>query len=126
MFEYHGWAVLRERDTEADISPELLQELDKNIRAGNAHVETNQWEHVLLMTGLRNHRHEDTIDTFRWIAAHLPGSYGLLYVWDDEISGHSDTDFRVYRLARGRRTEHGDPFLSQRLPTIEEPDPKDV
>lgn len=80
--------------------------------------------HSFTVTGLRNHRKEEVIDLFRWLAENGPGSYGLLHVCDDE-DGERGADyangFRVWRLARGRLTEHTDPFLSPRIPTVEDP-----
>ncbi len=79
--------------------------------------------HVLSIAGHRNHRYEPVIDLFRWLAVNGPGSYGLLYVWDDEDHKHGDYQnlFRVWRLARGVLEERSDPFLSPPIPTVEDP-----
>ncbi|WP_207383576.1 Imm7 family immunity protein [Paenibacillus solani] len=37
-----------------------------------------------LISGLHNHKSEYVINIFKWIAINLPGSYGLLYIHDDE------------------------------------------
>src|SRR5262245_50638294 len=63
---------------------------------------------VLFAHGLRNHRYEPVIALFRWVAAELPDSYGLLYVHDDEVHDRGpdhENSFRVWRLARGRFEE---------------------
>jgi hypothetical protein len=60
------------------------------------------------------------IDLFKWIAAELPHSYGLLYAHDDEALGQ-ENEFRVWRLARGEIEERPDPFLSPYIPTVELP-----
>lgn len=59
------------------------------------------------------------IELFAQVGQLAPGSYGLLYVHDDEDPKHG-LDFRVFRLARGAVTEHGDRFLSPVIPTLED------
>lgn len=139
MFEFHGWlslrvdeqddpdlAILEERLDRAERA--LLNEVEKVDddfsvfelrRAGNA-------LRYLSVHGLTNHRYSQVIDLFRWVAASLPESYGLLYVWDNEDdreNGSYSNAFRVWRVAQGALTEHADAFLSPRVPTIEKPLP---
>src|SRR5215467_2984439 len=63
--------------------------------------------------GHRHPRH------FRTRRPDRPGSYGLLYVWDDESNQHPN-EFRVFKLARGRVTEHSDVLLSPVIPALED------
>lgn len=73
--------------------------------------------------GFKNHSAtigQELLDLFRYIAHVAPGSYGLLYIWDDEDLA-CDNEFRAYVLARGAFTERADPFLSPVVPTIEDP-----
>ncbi|MCA2229110.1 Imm7 family immunity protein [Nonomuraea aurantiaca] len=58
---------------------------------------------------------------FQRIGQIAPGSYGLLHLWDDE--GTHPNEFRVYRLVRGRLSEHADTLLSPTIPTLEDPEP---
>ena len=77
----------------------------------------------LTISGLRNHRREEVIDLFEWLAENSPACYGLLYVQDGEDwrrGADYQNDFRVWRLAKGQLTEHADPFLSPRIPTVED------
>jgi hypothetical protein len=136
VFEFHGWATIRVPDADgADFKPigggpEV--EAIKRVRSAinDAHDEfslfdvrqTGNGQTVLMAHGLRNHRFEPVVGLFRWVAAELPDSYGLLYVHDDEAEGH-DNEFRVWRLARGRFEELADPFLSPYTPTVEPPSP---
>jgi hypothetical protein len=70
------------------------------------------------------------VDVLRWLAATGPGSYGLVYVHDDEdvgdagrLRGRDGTDrsneFRVWRLLGGTVEELADPFLSPIVPRID-------
>ena len=63
-----------------------------------------------------------------WVATNGPGSYGLVYVHDDEDNaGNTDYGrglmdftnvFRVWRICNGELTELADPFLSPIVPTV--------
>jgi hypothetical protein len=61
------------------------------------------------------------LELFQRIGRIAPGSYGLLHLWDDE--GAHPNEFRVYRLVRGRLSEHDDTLLSPTVPTLEDPEP---
>jgi hypothetical protein len=77
---------------------------------------------MVWFAGCPNHRHDRVLDLFPWLGRLAPGSYGLLYVWDDEAgeAGEAENQFRVWRLARGLVEERADPFLSPCIPTIED------
>lgn len=131
MFEFHGWAVLRGTDSwnvgEAQMSA-IHQAIDvarselwkaELRRSGNDLT-------VVSVHGLTNHRGdrvERLLRLFTIVAEQTPGSYGLLYVRDDEDPRglEFENSFRVWRLARGELTELSDPFLSPCIPTIESP-----
>ena len=47
------------------------------------------------------------------------GSYGLIYLYDDEAVG-KENQFQVFSLSRGSVEEFSDQFLSPIAPTIED------
>ena len=129
MFEFHGWANIQ-IDYDSPFIDRVHQigagpwyEAVKALRTAvnDAHDEFSLFDIqqcgngmlVLMAHGLRNHRFEPVIDLFRWVAENLPGSYGLLYIEDDELPDE-ETRFKAWRRANGRLTEHEDPFLSNR------------
>jgi len=133
MFEVHGWAVISsgvdvDHERWEPAEAELLKRLQEEIHAIDEpycdffHMGTGfNGMHSMTVSGLTNHRHERIIDVFRWLAVNGPGSYGLLFVRDDEDHdrGEDYEDvFRVFRLARGRIEEVDDPFLSPYHDTI--------
>ena len=64
------------------------------------------------------------VNLFQYIAKIAPGSYGLLYIRDDEdhLRGNDyENCFRVWRLCRGTLIELDDPFLSPAIPVVEDP-----
>jgi len=129
MFEFHGWASIQyhAHDTDAvlqdccwsrlvgyvDSIPNDLVRLQRYNGCDSLHI-----------AGKHNHRSEYVIDLFSWVAANAPGSYGLLYIRDDEDhtrGANYSNCFRVWRLARGQLTECDDSFLSPAIPTVEDP-----
>ena len=127
MFEYHGWAVVR--DTTSDGDPESLHrivgELQRTASAFNdgTAVTDIRWINgacYVSFAGNPNHRHECVFGWFHWLARHAPGSYGILYVWDDEDLNFGNV-FRVFCLRRGQVEERIDPFLSPCMPVVEDP-----
>ena len=131
MYEFHCWAALGYHTYEIEDVPQqtLLAELRRYLDGINR--SSSLWTlrsyngvESFQISGQHNHRSDYVIDIFRWIAEHGPGSYGLLYVSDDEDAHHSEV-FRVWRLARGELTVHDDPFLSPRIPTLEDANGED-
>ena len=131
MFQAHGWAVVTSETYETDdkADAELLAAFTEQVgfvRTTNIKIHLdvglNGDLHVLSVAGHGNHRCELVIDLFRWLAANSSGSYGLLYVLDDEDFQRGDftNEFRVWRLARGVLTEQADPFLTPFIPMVED------
>ncbi len=134
LFEFHGWAVVRSRFDIDDPRRRgdqraIEKELEDQLRLFER--PENFWLHrtvnglvSVTCSGLRNHRREWATDLFRWLAQRAQGSYGLLYIHDDEDwqrGGDFQNVFRVWRLAKGELTELEDAFLSPYIPTVEEP-----
>src|SRR5579871_6049602 len=114
MFEIHGWAAISS-DTytigdkaDAHILAELREQIarlsaEPGIVAIHLDPFLNGLLSTLTVTGLRNHRDERLLGLFRWIAEHSAGSYGMVWVSDDEKD--PEYEFRVWRLARGKLEE---------------------
>ena len=128
MFEFHGWASVNydTHDTDADLQDECWSLVEEHVRTlGSEHVRTQRYNGCdsLHLAGQHNHRTDYVIDLFLWLATHAPGTYGLLYVRDDEDNsrgGDYSNEFRVWKLCRGTLTELKDPFLSPCIPTVED------
>jgi hypothetical protein len=78
--------------------------------------------YYLHLGGCPNHRGTHgpaLINLFVAIGKLAPGSYGLMYVYDDEDPVHTE-GFRIFRLVRGTVTEHADSLLSPVVPTLED------
>lgn len=109
------WAAFREW-MEMNSSPWLLWTL---------HEQHNNHKGMLQVYLSRNHRGSPFWDMLVWIAEHGPGSYGLFYVNDDEVSESSGNIFRVHRIMNGRLDEMPDPFFGTIVPNLEPEHPYD-
>ncbi|MGW4467747.1 Imm7 family immunity protein [Micromonospora sp. NPDC004704] len=127
MFEYHGWITLRSTAEAVDDDPPLrfeeIQDLVNDLAGhGLTDLRPINGEYYVHLGGFPNHRGtrgSEVIDLFTKIGQLAPGSYGLLYVHDDEDPEH-ELNFRVFRLVRGTVTEHPDHLLSPVIPTLED------
>lgn len=132
MYEYHGWITLRESflnedDTEENIDEIVSDVNDKiySLDCGNGLLDLRavNGEYHLSVSGLLNHKSqqaEELFSLFEFIAENAVGSYGLLYVRDDEDENGEDNKFQVYVMARGKIEEKKDRFLSPFTPTVED------
>ncbi|MBP2323274.1 hypothetical protein JOF56_003659 [Kibdelosporangium banguiense] len=134
MYQFHGWFQLRDTVEDTfDGTPledgvdglrTVVAEFDGSLNAV-AEIQALNGEYYLWINGSTNRRRfpgeaATVDDVLAFLAEHLPGSYGLMYERDDEMTEPPGGNaFRVRRLARGVVTEHDDPFLSPANPTIE-------
>ena len=129
MFEWHGWATIvaspgaeddaaaeaRQRDAEAlvaqliaDAAGAANETLDLRPANGSVHL----W-----LAGSHNHRDETVIGLFCSIARAAPGSYGVMYVLDDDAG--CTWDRLVMR--RGTVSREADTSLSPHIGVAEDP-----
>lgn len=131
MVELHGWALLRENftadneDTQIEqIVSRIAQDVeDTKIESNLLRIEYSNAEATLTATRFTNHLSDDItriIDLFKRVASIAPGSYGLLYLHNDEDTTGLSNAFQVYVLSKGTVTLQQDPFLSPFFPTVEE------
>ncbi|WIV19802.1 Imm7 family immunity protein [Paenibacillus polygoni] len=128
MYQYHGWAVILE-STGDEVSNEkeikIVEAIKKYIEDLQLNVDVLDMKAVngqyhLWMTGLWNREPSlkfSPVEIMKDIGIIAPGSYGMLYVFNDEHPKHFN-EFRVYALARGNVEEKGDPFLSPLIPVV--------
>ena len=131
MVELHGWALIRESytvDNEDANLAQIVEELRREINRIDADdrligVNYSNSEACLIATRCTNHFSEDiaeVIELFETVARIAPGSYGLLYIRNDEDIARHNNAFRAYVLSRGSLRLQQDPFLSPCIPMIED------
>ncbi len=135
MIELRGWLTIRPTYMDEDKHPEIDEEgIYKEVEALVESLELHTIEKVKWRNGtchidvsyFSNHGNAETVeilDAFKNIARIAPGSYGLVYYWDNEDYGRNsyDNEFRVLVIKRGTCEWKDDPFLSPCIPTIEDP-----
>lgn len=127
MVEVHGWITLREtyRVTDDEDMERVLREIEEEIRrlaCSSISISVNNGQYFIEFSRYTNHLSDDVkkLITFYEMAGRIAeGSYGLLYIHNDEDSRHCN-DFVVYRLTRGKVTVFQDEFLSPLIPTVED------
>ena len=134
MFEYHGWITfvyspydVENEDEKLDVVISYARNFIKQMLNERhvAELKVINAEYMASFAGSANHRSSDVeavFQLFKEIGQKAPGSYGLLYFWDDEAPDFNG-EFRVGRLVRGEFEFVKDHYLSPRIPTLEDPDP---
>lgn len=134
MIELHGWVTVRETykavfDEEEHIDLLVLRiqaEIDK-LRWFKPGIKAMNGEWFLefsLYSNRRDSRLQDILGLYRRIGEIAAGSYGLIYLYDDEDMEGRENRFQVFLLARGTVEEREDSFLSPVIPAIEDKEPQ--
>lgn len=137
MTTYCGWIVLNSScgDDEAkwgmkgntafdvgSLMPEI--EAFNQSRSIKIHVREINVTWVLTVAGSTNRRAtgwEPFLEFCQRLAVLMPGSYGLIHVQDDEdMRPEYEGRLGVWRIARGKVSEHVDSLLSPLCPVVED------
>ena len=128
MVEMHGWITIRETyevTDDADNIHAIVDDINRNLdKLGYPDLKP-KWingECFFQCTLSTNHwgeHNQDILNIYYLIAEKAVGSYGLLYVHDDESKIDSNV-FVVYKLARGKVERIVDTLLSPFIPTVED------
>lgn len=130
MYEYHGWATIRESSSIEEDEENysfIVQEIQTYFDelewpSGVLDLRAVNGDYQVWIAGLNNHRPEkkhNPVEVLKRVGELAPGSYGVLYVRDSDDTEFFN-EFKVYTLIRGEIKEHNDPFLSPFIPKIED------
>ena len=129
MIEFNGWVVIRESYNEEEENEIILNSIIKQIELKITELDyTNEFyllkplngTYHLSIMGNHNHRTENGIEFFKWISKISKGSYGILYVQDDEdYERGNENKFKVWCMKKGNVIELDDTFLSPMNPEVE-------
>ena len=130
MVQMYGWANIRESYLE-DCEEENMPAINNNLRNKiadfswhNGMINLKYLNGDLILTfalSINRMRQEtyEAFDLYNYIAEIAKGSYGLIYLHDDE-NPEKDNQFQVYILVRGQIRLSEDLFLSPLIPTVED------
>ena len=130
MIEFNGWAIIRESYKEEldneNLLVSIIEQIEIKISKLNFVNEIyslkalNGTYHLSIMAN-HNHRTEHIIEFFKWVSEISKGSYGILYIQDDEDYGRkNENKFKVLSMKKGRVKELDDIYLSPVNPEVEE------
>lgn len=125
MFEFHGWIVLRyhTHDTNETLQDKAYSAFNTFLKdvdtEGISNIKRRNGLDSWTISGLHNHRSNYVLEIYRWVSENLPGSYGLLYLHDDE-DAEDYNKFVIWKLAHGILTCESDNFLSPYIPVVED------
>ncbi|MET9491317.1 Imm7 family immunity protein [Nocardia sp. NPDC006630] len=130
MFEYHGWVTVQssagdENDSESEAALTAAAAVLQGLQSapGLADIRTVNGVNQIHIAGCSNHKGsqgDQVIEVFAEIGRVAPGSYGILYVRDDEDSSGRENEFQVTVMRRGAVSSWRDELLSPCIPVIED------
>ena len=128
VIELHGWVTIREtykvtfeEDKENTFIDNIKKEIE-NLSYFKPQIKALNGEWFLEFTLFANRKNPETEEVFQLynrIGELAEGSYGLIYLYDDEVKGKGN-QFQVFSLSKGSIKEFSDSYLSPVIPTIEE------
>lgn len=132
MVELHGWVTLRETSSSSFDEEENICFLVEKIRAEitklswfRPEIKAQNGEWFIEFTIFCNRINPQVLEVFelyKKIGQLAKGSYGLIYLYNDENTHGKENLFQVFSMIRGIVRERNDPFLSPIIPTIEDAD----
>ena len=128
MIELHGWVTIREtykvtvEEDNEDIFIDKIKKEIENLSWFRPQIKALNGEWFLEFTIFANRNNpqiEEVFKLYTRIGELAEGSYGLIYLYDDEVEGR-DNQFLVFALSKGSVKEFSDFYLSPIIPTIED------
>lgn len=126
MIELHGWVTIRktykvtfEEDYDNIFIDKIKKEIE-NLLWFKPQIKALNGEWFLEFTIFANRKNPETEEVFQLynrIGELAEGSYGLIYLYDDEAEG-KENQFQVFSLSKGSIKEFSDSYLSPVIPTI--------
>lgn len=132
MVELHGWITFREtykvfieEEAHIDLLIRKIQEEINNLSWFKPKIEAQNGDWFIQFSIYANRINPQILEVFklcRKIGKIAEGSYGLIYLYDDEDTNGNENAFQVFSLARGELTNKKDFYLSPVIPIIEDKD----
>ena len=127
MVEVHGWITLRETykvvdDDNIEALLKLINNEIEKIEYPQIQINVNNGNYYIEFSVYTNHMSgeiHDLIALFETVGKIAEGSYGLLYLLNDEDK-EKYNNFVVHRLARGTVEIYPDTLLSPVIPNVED------
>ena len=129
MLELHGWLTISETYKDEDkytneTLEDIMRPVNRIIENSGTQLTLQYMNGTPFLTALlyANHRTKETdtiIDTYKSIAQTATGSYGIIYLRDDEDTRHYN-EFQIFIFKKGECIYKTDDVFSPCIPTIED------
>lgn len=129
MVELHGWLSIWETYEDEDLLPpeeidEITRKVKEIISDSNCGIELKYingtpFVNTLICSNHRTPEVDDVIEVYKSISKTATGSYGVIYLRDDEDTVHFN-EFQIYVFKKGTCSQRADEDFSPCIPTIEE------
>lgn len=128
MIELHGWLTIYETYDDEDLcSQEMLDDVmckvktiisESDIDTEMKYVNGTPFLNTLICANHRTKEIDNIIETYKNIAQIATGSYGIIYLRDEEDCEHSN-EFQIYLFMHGNCISKLDNDFSPCIPMIE-------
>ena len=132
MVELHGWVTIREtyralleEEEKIEILVTRIKDEINKLSWFKPEIKAQNGEWFIEFTLFSNRINPQILEVFEFykqIGKLADGSYGLIYLYNDEDLNGKENQFQVFSLVRGVIKENPDPFLSPIIPVIEDDD----
>lgn len=129
MVELHGWLTVIETYQNEDLLPQseldaVMQRVNEITWAAACGITLQYANGTAFLNTLfcANHRGaavDKIIETYQKVAAIAAGSYGVIYLRDDEDAVYHNT-MQVFTFQKGSCTRRSDPYFTPCIPMLEE------
>lgn len=127
MTELHGWMAISETCSDEDklTDSEMVDIMSRTISVAQKYGLKPEYHNgepfinTILFTNHHTLETDDIITAYTEIARIATGSYGMIYLRDDEDAEHSN-EFQIYVFKRGSCERRRDKLLSPCIPALED------
>lgn len=128
MIELHGWLSILETYEDEDLLPqneiETIKQRVKDIIKSNTcgiklqYLNGEAYINTLFCSNHHTSEVDEIIETYKKVSKIATGSYGIIYLQDDEDEKHYN-EFQIYVFKKGQCISQIDTNFSPCIPTIE-------
>lgn len=130
MIELHGWVTIKESYKVEDENENIrliVRKIEERISYLSWDINLIDLRYcngspnlsIALFANRVNKEVEDIFELLKFICKEAKGSYGMIYMYDDE-SYETPDEFRVYVVCKGKICEKEDKYLSPLMQKIYE------
>ena len=132
MIELHGWLIIHAKYKDVcwsdDLNRMVVMKLQEEIQKSEffkPEIKAQNGDYFMEFSIYANRINKEVLEAYELyekIGKIAEGSYGLIYLYDDEAVDGKENMFQVFVLARGEVKKEKDSYLSPIIPIIADAD----